>query len=59
MVRLNLNRRPAQYRDKAGKGSCAGGQTGIRKGKDVGKVGGQERREVGLTERKGWEGSIH
>lgn len=31
MVWLNLNRRSAQYRDEAGKGSCGRGQTGVRK----------------------------
>lgn len=53
MVRLNLHRRSAQYRDEAGKGSCGGAQSGIRKGKDVRREGERERREVRLTERKG------
>lgn len=30
------------------------GQTGLRKDKDMGRVGGHERREVRLTQRKGW-----
>lgn len=53
MVRLNLNRRSAQHRDEAGKGSRGEAQSGIRKGKDVRTEGGRERREVRLTKRKG------